>query len=44
MTIGKKVEVCFFEDGVHMFGQLKQIEIAEQMLIDIASFLENREE
>ncbi|XP_024402344.1 gibberellin receptor GID1C isoform X2 [Physcomitrium patens] len=44
VTIGKKVEVCFFEDGVHMFGQLKQIEIAEQMLIDIASFLENREE
>ena len=38
---GKSVQVCFFEDGVHLFGQFNQVEIAEQMLVDIVSFLES---
>ena len=39
--VGKRVQVLFYEDGIHLMCHLNQAGIAKQMLIDIVSFLEN---
>lgn len=40
---GKQVQMCFYEEGAHLFGQLNQAVIADQMLIDIATFFQNHQ-
>jgi gibberellin receptor GID1 len=40
---GKKVQLCFYEDAVHLFGQLNQAVVGEQMLNDIATWLHSHQ-
>jgi len=40
---GKQVQMCFYEEGVHDFGQLNQAVIADQMLVDIDTFFQNHQ-
>lgn len=41
---GKRVQACYYEEGVHIFGQLNQAVVGEQQLIDIATFLQTHQD
>lgn len=41
---GKSVQVLYYEDGVHLFGQFNQVEIGKQMQVDIVSFFESHQD
>lgn len=40
---GKQVQMCFYEEAVHCFGQLNQAVIADQMLVDVATFFQKHQ-
>ena len=38
---GKRVQVLYYEDGIHLMCHFNQAGVAEQMMSDIVSFIEN---
>lgn len=40
---GKNVQLCFYEEAVHLFGHLNQAVVGEQVLNDIAAWLHSHQ-